>query len=143
MALAGILATVGDATTNQAPASLSTPNPYPTPYVDIRSISAAWTSQGTKALFPRDSHNEDGQVPLLVAYKPSAGAAVTYTVTVWVFDNLANSWFKWKANNPTSYTGLQSDLIYYPQNMPTYFQLSSISSGTIAIYFDNGLADAK
>ncbi len=140
MALSGILGTALTATTNPDPNTLSTKNPYPTPYVNARRVSAAWTSQGAKALFPTQASNGAGMVAIPVLFSPSSAGA-TFTATVWQYQKLSNTWFKHTDNPGIDYTGETGNrVINIYTDIPIFFQLASISTGTITIYFDNGLA---
>jgi hypothetical protein len=146
MSLSGILIAAGTATTNPDPNGLSPESPYPSTYVDWRTVSDDWETQAAtkcKALFHRGGIDKDKEfVSIPVEFVPSDGAAVTYTVTLWYYNHLAASWAKVKDNNPVSYTGHQSDYIDLPFLAPIFIQLSSISAGEVAIYYDNGIAEA-
>lgn len=142
MALSGILVSAGDATSNPDPSTLGTSSPYPTPYVDRKTVSAAWTSQAKKALFPRNAIAGQGQVDIPLQFVPSSATA-TYTVTMWVYNKLASAWVKPKDNATFTLTGAVQTYIEHPDENPIFLQLSAISSGTVSIYFDNGIAEAK
>lgn len=143
MAFSGILVSAGTATTNPAPSTLSPVSPYPTPYINRSTVDAAWTAQAKPALFPLNSLNGNGQVKIPVAFVASAGAAVTYTVNIWVYCKLSATWIQPKDNASFAVTGSVFTYIDTPGEQAIFLQLSSISSGTVAIYFDNGLARAQ
>lgn len=143
MTFSGTLVTLGTATTNPAPNTLSTVNPFPTTFVDFQTVSAAWTTQAKPAMFPLDLRNQDGPIPLPVLFVPSAGAGTVYTVNVWVYSKLAATWVQPKDNPSFTITGAAFTYIDRPGVEPLFLQLSGISSGTVAIYFDQALARAN
>lgn len=127
-------------TTNPDPNTLTVKSPYPTPYIAPQVVSAAWTAQARPALFPLGKTDIAGQVPLKLHFVPSAGATVTYTVTIWMYDRLSNTWAK-PANNPSNtYTGEAIDCIYQPGNDAIFVQISNISNGTLSIFYDASAA---
>jgi Alpha-L-arabinofuranosidase B, catalytic len=141
MGLSGILGTGLTATTNQNPNSLATASPYPKPYVNYKTVSIAWLSQGVNCLFPKQARNGAGLIPIPVLIVPSVANA-TFTATVWQYDKTSNTWFQNKSNPSVNYTGEAGNLILnLYTNLPTYIQITSLSSGSVSIYFDNGLAD--
>jgi hypothetical protein len=145
MAFSGILVAAGTSTTNPDPNTLGTPNPYPTPYVNVRTVSAAWAAQtitNSGALFPVGALNGQGQVPIPLMFVPSAVGA-TYTVTLKKYGKLAATWVQPKDYASFNMTGSDFTEIVDPGENPWFIQLSNISSGTVAIYFDNGLARAQ
>lgn len=141
MSFSGLLVSAGTSTTNPDPNTLTTHTPYPTPYVNRKTVSAAWTSQGSKALFPRNAIGGQGQVAIPVQFVTSSAGA-TYTATMYIYNKLADKWVQPKDNGSFGLTGNVSTFIENPGDDPIFIQLSSISAGTVAIYFDNGLADA-
>lgn len=142
MALSGLLGTALTASTNPDPNTLATKTPYPTPYTNYRTVSTAWTTQAAKAIFPRQARNGQGLVPIPVQLVPSTGGA-TFTATIWQYSKLSNTWFKHQSNPSVNYTGETGNLIVdVYTDAPIFIQLSSISAGTVSIYFDNGLAEA-
>src|ERR1700688_4257496 len=98
MTTSGLLGTALTATTNPNPNTLGTPSPFPIPYVNAHKVSAAWISQASKALFPRQAMGPGYQVPLQVQFVPSSGTAV-YTVTMWQWNQLAQAWVLPKDNS--------------------------------------------
>lgn len=139
MALTQTLGTALDATSNPDPNSLGTKAPYLSPSVST-TPSAAWTAQGKKALFPLGIKDGGGLVPLKMHFVPSGGAAVTFSVTVWMYDSVSGTWAKPKNNATVSYTGENIDYIDNPGYDAIFLQLSSISAGTLSIYFDGTTA---
>lgn len=145
MTLSGLLKSAATATTNPDPNSLTTPNPYPTPYVHSRSVSSGWTTQAAtncKALFHRGGSDGNGLRPLQIAFTPSGGGAVTYTVTPWYFNKLSGKWHKPDDNAAMNLTGYAAIRLENLDQVPVFLQLSSISAGNIDIHFDNGTAEA-
>lgn len=141
MPIAQLLGSALDATSNPDPNTLTTKNPYPATYVNRRTVSAAWTTQAKKGLFPTELVNGVGAISIPVQFVPSLAGA-TFTATVWQYSKLSNTWFKHQSNPAVNYTGETGNLIANLYDTPLFIQLSSISSGTISIYFDNGLAEA-
>lgn len=140
MALSGLLGLALNATTNPDPNSLTTKSPYPKPYVNSTTISAAWSSQGAKAIFPRQAADEQGLIAIPVLFVPSTAEA-TFTAVIWQYDKSSNTWFKHSTNSSTNYTGETGNTILnIYTNQPIFIQLTTISAGTIDIYFDNGIA---
>jgi len=139
MAFSGILAAAATATTNPNPNALSVVSPYPTPYVNRFTVSAAWAAQAGLAMFPTNALNGSGQVPIPLQFIPSVAGA-TYTVTLWSFNKLANAWIQPKDNASFTMTGSDFTEISDPGVDPLWLQISNVSSGTVAIYFDNGFA---
>lgn len=128
-------------TSNPDPNGLTTKNPYPATYINPKTVSAAWIAQAKKALFPNGLLNGAGLIPIPVQFVPSTAGA-TFTATMWQYSRLSNTWFKHQNNSSVSYTGETGNLITNLYDTPLFIQLSSISAGTIAIYFDNSLAVA-
>ena len=143
MTFSGTLVSSGTATTNPAPNTLTTANPYPTTYVDRMTVSSNWTSQGKKALFPLKLKDGQGDTPISVLFVPSAGAAATYTVNLWRYCRLAGTWVQPKDNASFNLTGSQYTYIDRPGDEPIFLQISSVSSGTVAVYFDDSVARAQ
>lgn len=132
------LGTSLSATTNPDPSTLGTTNPFD---ADGKTIASAWTSQAKPALFPLGVKDQSGEVPVRLLFKPSGGSAVTYTVTVWVWSSTASAWAKPYDSGSLSFTGNQSTVVYLPGNNPIFLQLSSISTGTLSIYYDSATAE--
>lgn len=141
MTISGTLVAAGTATTNPAPNSLGTPSPA-TFANGQYTVAAGWTSQASKALFPNDIRDGSGSKHIELEFVPSVAGA-NYTVTVWQWNRLASTWVQPANNASKTYTGAQSDFLEDPGQDPWFIQLSNISSGTVAIYFDNGLARAQ
>lgn len=139
MALSGILKLAATATTNPNPNSLGTKTPYPTPYVNAHFVSAAWQAQaigasGCNAIFPTQSSNGQGMVPIPVHFV----SAVGFTASIWQYNKLSNTWFPHATNPSIVYTGETGNLLVNVYtNIPMFIQLST---GPVDIYFDNGLA---
>lgn len=115
--------------------------------------SAVWTTLTTagtysKALLPRNSFSSSKETPLLLNFIPSAGSAVTYNVTVWGYNDtharrtLTASWSTFGTTNTYACTGNTLIELEAPQSILRYIQLDTVSSGSVAIYFDNGTAEA-
>jgi hypothetical protein len=116
--------------------------------------STAWaglTAAGTysPAMLPRNAYHKGINTPILLNFIPSAGEAVTYTVTVWTYNDTHAR--RTQATHPWStpivagtydLTGNQLVEIANEGSLLWYVQLSDISSGTVAVYFNNGTAEA-
>ena len=145
MAYSGLLRTAATASTNPDPNTLSTKNPFSSPYVDRYTASSAWKLQAatnSTAIVSRDPNAGFNYTAPTFAFIPSAGSATTYTVTFWTYIPLATTWVKLQGQN-FSLTGhcnvlLQNNAYPMQGHGPVFIQLSSISSGTIDIYYDNG-----
>jgi len=128
------------AVTNANPNDLGTVNPA----YDLQkqTVSAAWTTQANLAILPILSQvTPDLIVPIHIAVDPSAGAAVTYGVTIWQFIPVLNKWVTNLTLNPSlSLTGGQSFYIAAKRGIPTYLQFTTISSGTLGVYADRSNA---
>lgn len=141
--LTGTLGTGLNATSNPDPNGLGTINPYPTPYTHSDEVSSAWTTQAKKALFPFGvSSGGGGQKDLKFHVVPSGGSSITYTLTIWFYNKVSNTWAKPATGASQSYTGPIVDYIETPGNDPIFLQISSLSSGTLSIYYDASLAEA-
>jgi hypothetical protein len=115
--------------------------------------SAVWTTLTTagtysKAIRPRNSFNSSVNTPILLNFIPSAGLAATYTATVWAYNDtharraLTNPWSTPITSGTFNFTGNQLVELANDGSLLWYVQLSSISSGSVAVYFDNGVAEA-
>jgi hypothetical protein len=143
----GLLASAATATTNPSPNSLSVISPYNVgfPYpADPQKIVSAWTNQGTKAVFPNAVRGTEFNSPIWIAFNPSGGSAVTYTISYWKFCAAGGFWAKSAILSPgqvtagqSSYTGPQLDYIQPCGREPWFLQVNSISSGTLAIYVND------
>lgn len=139
MAFSLKLKAAATAITNPAPSTLTTSNPFPAPYVDQKTASTAWATQAStnsNALTHRGGLDGRGVKALGLAFNPSGGASVTYTVTIWAYFNTINAWV-----NPVDYgvynlKGPQSILIENVYPVPYFVQLSNISSGNVDIWYD-------
>jgi hypothetical protein len=134
--LTGLLGTGLNTSSNPDPNTLATKNPYPSPFINPMSVSSAWTTQAKKALFPLGI--DDSAIKL--HFVPSGGASIVYTVVVWVYNKLSNSWTQPAVFASNTYTGEKLDYLENPGNDPIFLQISSISSGTLSVYFDSSLA---
>lgn len=137
MSITGVLVSAGTATTNPSPNSLVTVNPFPSPFVNRSTVSTAWTTQAQPALFPANAQKSVNEAAPNV--KLSFVTSVTnaaYTVTMWIYNRTANVWIQPKDNASFTLTGNQALPISDPGEDPIFLQLSSISSGTVSIYYD-------
>lgn len=141
MSLIGILVASGNATTNPNPNTLTTVSPFPTPFTGPQTVSSVWTAQGKRALFPTALLESVLSAPVPVAFIPSVSSA-TYTVSLWRFNRVAGVWVPPKDNASLTFTGSRYTEISDPGEDPLFLQLSAISSGTVAIYYDNGFGRA-
>jgi hypothetical protein len=121
------------------------------PYRNVAEAGwAALTAAGTycQVLVPRGV-TKDTQVPLMVRFEPVSAETVTYTVTTWRYARSygengtgTRPWAK-PADTPTyNFTGSAVVDIQQPGVTPWFFQLSSISTGNIRIFYDNGVAES-
>ena len=78
--------------------------------------------------------------PVALSMVPSAGAGATFTLTLWKWDGA--SWVKPGINASRTYTGPSLDYIENPGRNPWFIQINSLSSGTLAIRFNQALATA-
>lgn len=140
------------ATTNPDPNSLSTKDPTAATIALSNSpASPAWIAQvstACKAIFPRklasvyNVNDWPGDNAIRIGFVPSGGAAITYTATLWYWNETATAWFKAPGTETANFTGSDSWAIDNPGDAPWFIQLSSISAGTISIYYDSDLAAA-
>lgn len=130
----------GTATTNPAPNGLGTPSPG-TFAGGVYTPSAAWLAQAKPAIFPIDTRDGGGKEPIAIAFVTSVANA-TFTAKMWQWDRTDSVWLPPKDN--ASFAGIVScsTFIVDPGKDPIFFQLSSISSGTVAISFDDSLGRA-
>lgn len=144
-----LLGSAKTSTTNPDPNTLSTKNPMTNTSqvgTDINgsNVASAWVTQSStycKALFPKRTKDGAGEIPIRVHFVPSSAGA-TFTVTVWIYNPKSNSWGKPYNNNTFNFTGDTMHTISTPGANPIFLQLSSISAGTISIYFDDSVAKA-
>lgn len=139
MALTATLGTALTVSTNPDPNTLTTKSPYvaaatrgPQPF----SVSGAWTAQAQPALLPIGIRDGSGDKPIKVHFVPSSGAAVTYTIKIWMYNPVSNSWASPKTNGSISYTGEVIDYILNTGYDAIFLQLTTISAGTLSIYYD-------
>lgn len=141
MSTSVLLGSALNTSTNPDPNSLGTKRPYTasnarnwTPPLS-RAVDAGWVTQSAKALFPmgRDSSQT---VKIKVHFVPSNGAAVTYTIKYWTYNPTSNTWSQPYTGGSVSYTGEQIDYIDNPGNDAIFLQISTISAGTLSIYYD-------
>ncbi len=148
MALTALLGSALDATSNSDPNSLSTKRPYSAATAKGGSTpfkpDAAWVTQANKALFPVGTNALDSTNTIKLHFIPSGGAAITYTVTVWMYNAVSNTWAKPRNNAgvTSSCTGETIEYLTNPGYDAIYIQLSTISAGTISIYYDPANANA-
>jgi hypothetical protein len=137
----GVLGSGLNATSNPAPASLATLNPFPASPAHTQDVSAAWTAQARPGLFPDPQRDFLYNQPVALAFIPSAGASATYTVTIWKWDGVS-SWLKPASNATRTYTGPCLDYIENPGQNAWFIQINSVSSGTLTIRFNQAVATA-
>ncbi len=142
MAFSGILTTAGNATTNPNPNTIVPTSPFPVPYIDRRTPSAAWLATGkSRALSMRGGRvgKGEGQVSLPLEFVCTSPGA-TYSVVIWRWNKLAGLWVSPADYGSITYTGDVTTSFDVPLDDPFYIQLTGISAGNIGIYYDNGLA---
>jgi len=102
-----------------------------------------------RALVSTESINTNGQTPVLLNFFPSAGSTTTYTVDVWRYNEsyhranpTAKPWLQPEDSPRVNATGSLSIYLANPDSAPWFIQLSDISSGTVAVWYDNVLMEA-
>lgn len=136
------LVAAGDATTNPIPSSLSPVDPFGSNN-GLFTPQATWTAQGKPALVliqPEEAFNPYAKCQF--DFNPSGGAAVTYTVTLWRFNRITDTWYKPVDSPSLNMTGPQTTYLYNPGEQPWFPQLSNISAGTIRIMYDSDVMRA-
>lgn len=137
--LTGTLGTGLSQTTHPDPNTLTTKNPYPSSFLSPLSVSAAWTSQAKKALFPLGVTDGRGEKPIKLHFVGSTAGA-TVTVSMWCYNRVANAWGKVAVGGSMLVTDGDIRYIENPGNDPIYLQLGTPSAGTFSIYFDASTA---
>lgn len=132
----GTLGTGLTTTSNPIPNTLSTPNPYPTPFVDPSTTSTAWTTQAVKMLLPLGVTDFGHVIPIKLYFKPSGGSAITYTICTYVYNKTASQWGKFANGGCVDYTGPIVEYVNNPGHNPLFFAITALSSGTMSIYYD-------
>ncbi len=138
--LLGVLVSAGTATTNPNPNTLTTISPFSSGTFS-RTISAAWKTQAKPALFFQGNLSETRNYKVPIAFVPSVSTA-SYTATMWKFVRKANVWVVPKDYSSFSFTGAVSTYIENPDEDAVFIQLSGISSGNVAVYYDDSLMAA-
>jgi len=141
MTISGTLVVLGTDVTNPDPNILGTISPG-TFSGGKYTPSAAWIAQAKPALFPLGIRDGGGDRPIQIHFVPSAGGAATYTVTAYQWNRLSGTWIKPDDYATFDLTGSESKFLENAGDDPWFLQLSSISSGTVAIYHDAALARA-
>ncbi len=146
MAITATLGTALSNTTNPDPGTLGTKVPYANALanngaqgVPPYTASAAWVSQGNKALFPLGAKDGASYLPIKLDFVTSSAGA-TCTATFWSFNPVSVSWSKMST---ASITGNTTYLLAPQGNDAIFIQLSTPSAETISIYFDPGNAQAR
>jgi hypothetical protein len=142
MTISTALIAAGTAVTNPAPNTLGVVIPGNFGGGFGYKPSQPWTDQGAKALFPYGIKGIDGETPIEVSFVPSDPNA-TYTVTMWKWNRIAQTWVEPKDSASFDLTGAVSTYIENPGQDPIFLELSSISNGTVAIHFDSRYARAE
>ncbi len=142
LTLSATLGTGLTSVSNPNPTTLSTPNPYPTPFVNSTTVSTAWSTQAKKALFPLGADYNLPDTPIKVHFVPSGGSTVSYTLTLWFFNRLTNTWAPASNSGSATYQGEAVDYIDNPGRDPIFLQIANLSSGSLSVYFDGRLAGA-
>lgn len=127
------------------PNSLGVANPYPNPFVNIQTVSPAWTAQAKKLFFVNDIEDGGGQLstPLLII--PTAGDAtpqsqVTWEIKLWEYDRHSGLWVSAAGGDSEGWTGPKVTYIYKPLYIPQFIQVVSVSNGgSLAIRLNNVL----
>lgn len=136
-----------NATTNPDPNTLTTVNPLPTGVTLYQGTpNIAWTSQTKKCLIlPPQGLVDSFSERCWLRFVPSGGSAVTYTITLWRFAlggtiSTTSRWDQAFSGSSNDYTGFIDDYIEGFDGTPLYPQITSLSSGTLSIYYDNSVA---
>ncbi|MCA9790001.1 MAG: hypothetical protein R2857_14375 [Vampirovibrionales bacterium] len=139
MALTDTLGTGLTVATNPDPNTLTTTAPYT--LSQARSAApflptTAWKTQGNTALFPLGAKDGSGDISIKLHFLPSAGAATTYTINVWMYNPVSDTWAQPKNNGSIAYTGAAIDTISAPGHDALFLEINTLSAGTLSIYFD-------
>lgn len=111
---------------------------------DESDVSAAWIAIGKPALFPLDIKDNGVRLPLALAFAPSDGDSVTYTIVLFGYDAAANSWTMLNDNGETDFSGTKSTTINDPGLYDAIFPcISALSGGTLTIDYDASVAFHK
>lgn len=129
------LVAAATAATNPAPNTLSPVSPYATSTDNRFTAQPTWTALSKPAIVPRYNDNADSQKGRL-DFNPSNGAAVTYTITVWVLDRVTGTWYTPQDNASATFTGPISAWLYNLGVDPWFIQVSNVSAGTVRIMYD-------
>lgn len=95
----------------------------------------AWKALPQFALFPNMTTSGRLNDRLYLHFIPSVPGA-TFTIVLWFWNPLTNTWVKPQNGNTVSYTGETMDYINNPPATPVFPQISALSAGTLSIYFD-------
>lgn len=123
-----------NATTNPAPADLVSSDPFN----DLGDVSDAWKSQGIPLIQGKGLKNGDAFLPLFIDFQP-ATAGASFSIRHWIRDKQAGAWTRSENSDIVFSGGARYDLIVNPGLLHHYFQILSISTGTLNIY---GQSDA-
>lgn len=146
MVASGILKAAATATTNPDPNGLTTTDPYDSTtndYSDRYTAAPEWTTQAatySNAIIHRGCKDGRGQVSIDLAFSPSGGSAITYTIKVWFYVDAEDKWVNPASNGSIDCTGYTATKIEAPGYAPVFLEVDSISSGSVDIYFNNGTA---
>ncbi len=139
MPITGTLGTALTATTNPDPTTLATPIPVTarnTGSGQTYVLNPTFTGAG-KLIVPQGKRVDGGDfAKIRLVFVPSNGAATTYTVTPWIFCLGSGTWVQVKGSPAVNYTGSNMDYINNPGYDPVWLQFSSISAGSLSVYFD-------
>ncbi len=135
-----VLVAAGTALTNPNPnTGLTTVDPFGT-NGGLYTPQQAWIDQAKMCIAMRQPTTAHLFLPSCrLDFQPSAGAAATYTVTMWHLNKITRTWYIPKDNNTFTLTGNQFTYLENPDTDPWFPQLSNISSGTVQIMYDGGL----
>ncbi|MEB3206133.1 MAG: hypothetical protein VKK59_02140, partial [Vampirovibrionales bacterium] len=104
-------------------------------------ISAAWQTQGNRALLPLEPISGRGQTPIIVHVQPGAGVT-SLDVTAWFYVDILDSWVTFTKKAPVV-TLTQASLLFIenPSGLPCYLQVSNLVGGTsVSLYVDGQTA---
>ncbi len=99
----------------------------------------AWAALPQFALFPVTTVTGRLNDRLSLHFKPSSAGA-TFTIIVWFWNPLSNTWVKPQNGATVSYTGEVMDYINSPPATAIFPQISALSAGTLDIYYDSDYA---
>lgn len=133
------LATGVSPATRPDPNTLGIPDPYGTPSpADFDDVSAAWTGQGIKAIFPRLTEQQiESHPPHIWFMLDPSDPGATVDLAIWFWHKESGRWIQPATGGAASYgPDSLADFIDEVLLAPMYLEVTAISSGTVDIYVD-------